>query len=315
MPYQHIEKGLSKTGKALFLQRLYPALNNIGVETTNDYTQKHDISLHLVNIKHHTKSKKIVRLDGVYHNTAINYKQQNANIKKSYDVSDAVIYQSNFGQRIAERYLGVHPGLTEIIYNGAIPKFYDDVPSAPKKHSYNFITASRWRPHKRLQDTIEAFLKANISDSMLYVAGDISDSGCKIKKYQTCKNITFLGRINQLELASYFKLCNASIHLCWTDCCPNSVIEALCAGCHVICGNEGGTHELVKPSGGTVIDIDKTYDLNPVNLYSPPSIDHNLIAEAIINSINNSVCINRNLFSINRIAQDYSNYFMRLLNE
>ena len=126
------------------------------------------------------------------------------------------------------------------------------------------------------------------------------------------KRVKYLGSINQSESAAYLKAADAFIHLCWFDNCPNGVVEAIVAGTPVITNNVGGTHEIVRPSGGMVCDVDRPYDLSPVRLYKPPAIDRNLIAEAMIKCSINSPKIKSDHVAIELIARKYLEFFKKV---
>jgi len=179
-----------------------------------------------------------------------------------------------------------------------------------------FIAFSKWRPHKRLRDIIESFLLANVDDSILFVAGNLSRSGLsdgEIDKYFGLPNVKYLGTLTHEQVASYLKVACASIHLCWFDACPNSVVEAIAAGVPVICNNTGGTPELVRPSGGFVCNVDKPYDLEPVDLYHPPSIDRSLIAQAIVKSSQKKLEVKNDHVLIENVAKQYLDFMYCLL--
>ena len=304
------------TGKGYFLQRLTKELKTQRIDITNA-EQYHDIALHFTKIKEKTKAKYIiVRYNGVYHNTAQNYKAMNTTISNSIKHANGIIYQSQFGKQMCDKYIGKFNGPTKIILNGADPKYYEEIKPINSKYKHNFIAASRWRPHKRLRDILESFILADINNSHLWVAGEINESGLsskEIKKYNKDK-ITFLGQISQEEMSKYLVLCKCAIHLCWLDCCPNSVIEAIAAGCIIISNNVGGTPELTGPSNGIICNIDKPYNLQPIDLYNPPQIDRQIIANAITKTINNPRIINKEPTDIKNITKQYINFFKEVIN-
>lgn len=304
------------TGKGFFAQRLKKELKKQGIKIITNPKKKHDISLNFVKIKNKSKTKKIIRLDGVYFNKKQPWKKMNSKIAKNMNKADGIIYQSEYSKYMCKKYLGKFKGKTAIIPNGADPEYYKNIEKAESNYKYNFLAVSRWRPHKRLKDIIESFLLANIPESCLFIIGNLEKSGLnkiEIKKYKNIKNIKFLNVLNQKQLASYYKLCNASIHLCWFDSCPNSVIEALTAGCPVISNNTGGTPELVNKAGGIVCGIDKTFNYNPVKLYSPPKIDRKIIVNALYDIIDNPIKVNVDSFNINNIAKQYIKFFKEFI--
>jgi glycosyltransferase involved in cell wall biosynthesis len=95
-------------------------------------------------------------------------------------------------------------------------------------------------------------------------------------------NVFCLPMIRSDELPKYYKMADAMIHLCWLDCCPNSVIEGLASGLPVLCSHNGGTKELVKDDG-IIIQIEDDYRYGDmVPLYSPPEVDIDIIVDGVL---------------------------------
>jgi glycosyltransferase involved in cell wall biosynthesis len=299
------------SGRGYFLNTLAKELPNHGVEVVFGDAD-HDVSLHPVRLWKKTRKPRILRIDGVYHDTGKDWKAKNIGIKDSVSKADGVIYQSNFSLTMAKAYLDLPEEKSTTIFNGAKveDKKYDYIFSCKNI----FLAVSKWRPHKRLTDTIESFLLAGIDDSQLIVIGDTRNSSCDVFKYSDNKKIVFAGPILDRDiLMQYYHHAIASIHLCWFDSCPNSVVEAICRKCPVITNNVGGTHELVGPSGGVICIIDKPYDLFPVDLYHPPRIDRNIVANAIVAVSKKRPKITAVHVDIKNIALQYKKYFERFV--
>ena len=303
------------SGKALFGYRLGQALEKKGV-TVVDGTATADVSINIIRIKHRKSKVKILRLDGVWHNTGQDYIKKNEAIQRSIRKADGIVFQSQFSSRMGERYLGTPLCPVKVIYNGSDPDFYEKADPILPLHKHLIVAFSKWRPHKRLRDIIKSFLLAEIPDSVLYVAGDLDNSGISSKqkiRLMGEDNIRFIGKKNQRELASYLKVAKASLHLCWFDSCPNSVVEAIVAGVPVVCNNVGGTPELVEPSGGYVCDIDRPYDMEPVDLYHPPEIDRWKVASQLIKAVNEQPVVKKDHVLIDNIADQYLKFMEELL--
>ena len=306
------------TGKHFFIERLSVALSEIGIKTTSNTEKECDIALHITKIKNKVRaSKNIIRLNGIIHNTKQKYKELNKSIKHSTDKADALIFQSKFSQQMFEKYVEKYENKPKtIIFNGS--KVGGDCSPAQSQFKYNFLAFSRWRPHKRLKATIKSFLAADMTDSCLWIAGDLKESGLKrskIKKYFQAPRVQYLGILNSKSLRRYIASSNAIIHICWLDWCPNSVVESICAGKTVICNNVGGTQEIVRPSGGIVCDIDEPYDLEPINLLKPPRINTHIVADSIVKSANDLSTIKSNHVDINNIAKEYKSFFEKVLED
>lgn len=290
-------------GKSYFLHCLYKELEKLGVEIVFD--GPHDILFG--NIRFHVKSKakKILRLDGVIHNTAKPWQAKNAAMKEQADAADVIVCQSEFGYEMVKRFVKCDMSKAVIIGNGTYLDA-DYVPFySPYKHV--FVAISKWRPHKRLGDIINSFVVADIPESCLLVMGKISDTNYPYNEiFKRNKKVEYLGHVADREVISgIFNSAIASIHLCWFDCYPNSVVESTAMRCPVICNNTGGTYEIVRPAGGIVLDLDKPYDYKPVDLYNPPPIDHNKVAEAMWQCVKNRPVINNSHVDITKIALKY----------
>ena len=299
-------------GKSAFIHRLKQSIPQFGVEITRKSGYDHDISLHVSRIKIKTDSKKVIRIDGVYHNNKQDIANKNRSMATSVQKADGVVYQSEFSRAMGHRYLGEH-SCEAVIHNGADPSVYDSLPLTDLPHKYNFIAAAKWRPHKRLTDIIKSFIALGRKDTCLYIAGNIQKAVVDYNKYKEIENIKFMGQLSQPSLGSLLKSCTASMHLCWFDSCPNSVIEALVAGCPVISNNVGGTPEIVKKAGGIICPIDVPYNLEPVDLYHPPKINHRIVADAMNSALEKPIKVDRNALHIDIAAHKYSKFFRRIL--
>jgi len=305
---------IANTGKGFFFERLAAALRNIGVQIVSNLNHAHDISLQIARLKKTNTKRYVLRLDGVWHNTAMDYIAENKPIKEALSRADGVVYQSFFSKKICDAYLKTSVEKSVVIPNGmCLDSTFD---KREKKHKFVFVTAARWRPQKRLSDIINSFILADVEDSILYVAGDVSKSGLSeldLKKLFNHPKIEYTGTVDQKTLLSYLKIADGFLHLSWIDFCPNSVVEAIAAKVPVITNNIGGTKELVEPSGGLVLPLDDEYDLEPCKLYEPPKIDHTIVAEAIWKCCDNKIRITNAHVDINLIARKYKEFFEKCL--
>lgn len=299
----------ANTGKGKFISRLIPALESLGARIVYSTEEEADIDMQLgyVHYKPVNCKKFIVRMGPPFFSTHQNYRKLNKPKTEAIKQADGVIYQSQFGKKLCDVFLGKAKRKTSVIFNGSEPKVDEFFPN---EHTF-LASAREWLPQKRLKDIVESFLLADIPYSQLIVAGQ-SEYG-----ERTYKNkIRFLGKVDDNYLKMLYKTCTAMIHIVWLDVCPNSVVEALTAGCPVICNNQGGTHELVK-IGETenVLMLDDQYRMNPVNLEKPPKIDRKILANKLIEkSKYNSVF--RYIYpelQIQNIAKQYLTFFEEVL--
>lgn len=298
-------------GKGHFLHSLYKGLEKLGAEIV--FEGAHDIIFGSVRFHTKSRAKRVLRLDGVYHNTVKpNWREKNKTLHDNAEASNLVVCQSHFGWDMVKRFVGVPEEKVRIIGNGSDPSADFILPE--KKFEHEFLAVAKWRPHKRLPDIIESFLRAGIPNSGLNVIGSLDDDSIRLQ-YSKFKNIVFQGPIFDRKLLyGYMKSAVASLHLCWFDCFPNSVVEAICMGCPVICNNTGGTHEIVRPAGGFVLDVDKPYNYQPTDLYNPPKINLDIVAEAMTKCVNKRPVITCEHVTIDNVVKKYHNAFTEVFN-
>lgn len=297
------------TGKGFFLQGLAAELEKIGVKIVFDRALKHDVVFENIRIKTKTTNPVVVRFDGVYHDLALDWRGKNDGLVAAAQRATKIVCQSCFGKRMVLKFLGAEKDKIRIIYNGSDPDQPVTMPELTHKH--NYIAVAVWRPHKRLYETIDAFLAAGIPDSSLRIFGKMGKGMDDSVRRYASKNLIFMDQVeNRALLLGYMRSATAMLHLCWFDCCPNSVVEAINQKCPVICSNEGGTHELVRPSSGIVLDLDDEYDYQPIDLYNPPSIDINKVAEAMISCAKERPVITNEHVKLSTAAEQYKYAFL-----
>ena len=286
----------SSSGPNSFASKLVTQFKKRGVGITP--LSEADISLCFIESKNFNLNKpRIQRLDGIYFNTDFDYNKQNVNIKKVYDDSDAVVFQSRFNQELITRYFG-EPRQYQIIHNGADIEAIEEAPRIiNNKYENIWCCAASWRPHKRLSENIRYFLEHSGHKDALFIAGNVPEQ----EKVQDSK-IIYMGNVAQRHLYSLYKVSRYFVHLAWLDHCPNVVVDARASGCQIICSNAGGTVEI---AGEDAIVIDEEeWDFKPVKLYEPPRLNFE-------KKLNNSLHTDYNMDSV---ADKYENFLKLTLN-
>ena len=257
----------------IFSKRLARELEKQKIKIV-DRTQKHDILLAVVHDELINESKKkgskiVQRLDGIYHYLDQDYNSMNKSIKKTYDESNSVIFQSEFSKKMIEKYFGDHRGNKFIIHNGVDENYFS---KKRKNNKRIFLASAKWRPVKRLDSIVEGFKYADLN-AELHILGE----GAENKDGD--KRIKYFGEVRNGEVPFYVNNSDFFIHLSYIESCPNSVVEALVGGLPVICTSNGGTSELVKGSGEIISEGE--YNLEPYYSYCIPKVENKKVAQAI----------------------------------
>lgn len=206
------------------------------------------------------------RLDGIYFNTTQDYNRQNFNIKRTYEMADGVIFQSNFNKQLITKYFGNHKNST-IIHNGADIKTIEQAPKfGLDRYDNLWCCAASWRPHKRLNENIRYFFEHSGPNDGMIIAGNVPTKD-RIKD----SKLHYVGILSQTQLYSLYKKCKFFVHLAWLDHCPNVVVDARACGCTIICSSAGGTKEIAGSSA--IVIQEEEWDFKPVALYKPPKMD------------------------------------------
>jgi glycosyltransferase involved in cell wall biosynthesis len=272
----------SSSGPNSFGRKLLNEMRSRGHEAGID-VQNADAQLSFIQTVSRKADKVALRLDGIYFNTRQNWNAMNAPITDSFKSADLVVYQSNFNKRLTEKYFGIAKNHV-VINNGTCLEDIRKISPVTHKELDKFeevwCCASSWRPHKRLKDNIEYFLKSSSEKSCLVVLGENPDHFVRDSR------VIYAGLQPWEVCISIYKRSKKFIHLAFLDHCPNVVVDARASGCEIVVASSGGTREVAGPNATVVQDIE--WDLRPLDLYSPPPLDYNFTSK---NNINSSIDI------------------------
>lgn len=255
----------SSSGPNSFGKRLKTQIQKLG-DSHRFVESEPDVQLSFI-----TSTRKIaplvLRLDGIYFNTRQDWERNNAPIRKSFEESDLVVYQSEFNKRLTEKFFGKKKSV--VIGNGtcldcisSIEPIKDPVLD---RFSEVWSCSSSWRPHKRLKENIRFFLETSPKDACLVVAGENPDHLVKDER------IFYAGQLPWEKCISLYKRSKVFLHLAFLDHCPNVVVDARAAGCNIVVSSSGGTREISGPDSTVIQDME--WDMSPLDLYDPPALD------------------------------------------
>lgn len=262
----------SNSGPNSFGRKLAYQLIGLGHEFVGPDASP-DVQLSFIQMQEFSKVPLIQRLDGIYFNSKQDWQAMNGPIMDTYERANAVIFQSDFNRRLSERYFGPsHFG--HVINNGtdltAIAAIQPLQHHLFDRFENVWCCASAWRPHKRLTDNIRYFVENAGSNDCLWIAGKVDDFSI-VESYQDDR-IFVVQDLPWETLISLYRRSKYFLHLAFLDHCPNVVVDARAAGCHIVCSSSGGTQE-VAGLNSTVIEESVSWDMSPLDLYNPPPLD------------------------------------------
>lgn len=296
-------------GERKFTHRLIKAFGELGHEITYDPEDEHEIHFGVRTFGFKSDKPNVLRLDGLYYNLKReNHQEWNREIFRSYSKADAIVFQSKFGKVAVEEIFGDTHQQYAVIHNGADPKFYAEADPIKTNFRFNAVCSAKWRGVKRLDDIIKSFLAWNLSGVGLWIIGE---PRYRIKSTK----LRYVGSVdNDGLIARYLRMADVFIHLGYLDICPNSVVEALVAGCPVVCNNQGGTPEIVRNSG-IICDIDAEYNWNNLYIQNPPRINRATVTNAIMEIYHHreKYRVRREDLDIRNVAVKYVDFFREVI--
>ncbi len=236
--------------------------------------EKSDVELAIIESYFKKIVPRIIRLDGIYFNIDQDFKSLNKRIKETYISSDIAIFQSNFNKSLTELWFGNHP-VGKVIRNGANTEAIKNIERADLVTTFGnrkiWMSASSWRPHKRLNSNIEYFIKNSKKDDIMLIAG----GGASKEDFYNYENlinsrIFYLGHTDWETLISLYKTADTFIHLAFLDHCPNVVVDAAACGATIVCASSGGTSEIEADT--MIVVEDMNWNFKPLRLYEPPPL-------------------------------------------
>ncbi len=137
---------------------------------------------------------------------------------------------------------------SEVVYPPVdIERFAPFSQPAAKRHS--FVTAGRQTPYKRIDLAVEAATAENVP---LVVIGNGPEH--RRLKHLAGRNVTFLTRVGDHQIAEYFGSAKAFIYPTNIEDFGITGVEAMAAGTPVVAFKAGGPAEYVTPTAGILFD-------------------------------------------------------------
>jgi glycosyltransferase involved in cell wall biosynthesis len=258
-------------GPSIFFKRFSQALARHQIEITNTWSNDCDVLLAIMSapLKALLQARRrgvpvVQRLDGVYY-PAVSGRRwwlNNLPIWITYRFfANWVVFQSEYSQRMCERFLGQPHCPTSVIYNGVdLNLFAPDGEGRKPAEGTVFLCllATFWRQSEILP-VIEAFdrLRMQYQDARLVVVGEFVPHVQHIPNSRP--DILWMGRLSQHQLPVVYRGADLMLSAKLRAPCPNAVIEAMACGLPIACFESGAHRELVGDEGGICVPLNDNF--------------------------------------------------------
>jgi glycosyltransferase involved in cell wall biosynthesis len=259
--------------------RLKPYLADLGVDLVN-YPYS-NCEVHYSHVQYMIITPlprpKVLRLDGCYYDGI----QDNTPLEKSYEMSNHIIFQSEFSKRLCESIFKPSKEVpSTIIYNAGA--YWNN----PEPHEgFNIVCCARWRRWKRLKEIFQIWGQLPFG-STLHIVGEVlidkTDAGKEIKEVRATLTtnkgiIEYYGDISHEKMEKLYRTMDVGLHIAKRDACPNSVVEFISSGIPVVVSDKGGgATELATMTPGCRIAAGD-YDPNEIDIVKHNSDEWNAI--------------------------------------
>jgi glycosyltransferase involved in cell wall biosynthesis len=194
--------------------------------------------------------------------------RQNGPMRWLRQQADYIIYQSQFCQEAAEKFLGPCATPSEILFNPVNLKKFFPLAERPPLKPLRLLTLGTHGYAERVFSTLEclSILRKKGIAATLTIAGKFqwahgeASVHQKIKELRLADVVTLLPPFHQEEAIRLYQSHHLLLHPKYLDPCPTVVIEALASGLPVIGSASGGLPELVSEECGCLIPVPLCWD-------------------------------------------------------
>jgi len=192
----------------------------------------------------------------------------NRPMRQLREMADFVIYQSQFCEDSARRFLGPCEIPSEILFNPVDVKKFQPSSEPAFNRQIKLLGAGTHGTRDRVVNALDmvAALRRDGADVTLTIAGKFQWSNGErdfenyIAKNSLQKHVRRVARFSQSDASELYNEHDILIHPKYMDPCPTVVLEAMACGLPVIGSASGGMAELVPEECGVLIPAPADYE-------------------------------------------------------
>jgi glycosyltransferase involved in cell wall biosynthesis len=209
----------------------------------------------------------------------VNYQRTNQSMKETLGYADTIIYQSQFCELGAERYLSPPDVPHEIIYNPVDIRLFTPEDRTKKTDSLTLLLGGNQYEQYRLELALMTLksLHRYVPDAKLIITGKLWLPYSEAQKWTNKTvaemslgdHVTFTGSYVQKDAPLIFSKAHILLHTKYADPSPGLILEALACGLPVVYVSNGGMPELVQEAG---IGVPVEHSWETINLPEPEKL-------------------------------------------
>ncbi len=184
-------------------------------------------------------------------------------------LADFVVYQSDFCQRSAERFLGPASAPSQVLFNPVDLLAFSPAAEPLSRERWELLAAGTHQERERVTLAIDALVEIlrGGHSARLTIAGRFHWPGGDAEIHEAISlagvgsNVRLAPTFAQADAPGMYRESHVLLHPKFNDPCPTVPIEALACGVPVICSASGGMPELVGAEFGALLPVAEGWDV------------------------------------------------------
>ncbi|MCZ2127904.1 MAG: glycosyltransferase family 4 protein [Anaerolineales bacterium] len=208
-----------------------------------------------------------------------NYQASNRPLKALVQRADFIVYQSQFCNDSAERYISPPNVPHEVVYNPVDVRLFSPASDSQKPQALTLLLGGNQYEKYRLELALQtlAVLRRAEPNAKLIVTGALwlprreAQAWTKqaLREMNLTDSVIFTGTYAQTDAPALYAQAHLLLHTKYADPSPGLVLEALALGLPVVYLKNGGVPELVGEAG---VGAQVEHDWEKINLPEPQAL-------------------------------------------